>query len=189
MRAIDLGTITPLAGESGARYFCTVGGVGLDSEVARRANALPRWLRGNGGYALSLIQALSGYAPARMTISARERAANPPAPTFFAAFANAPAYGGGMKIAPRAQMDDGRLDVCILREVSKLKLLTLFPSVYFGRHVDVREIEYFQTEKLTVEAERTMEVYADGEFVSRTPVKVGILRRALPVIVPSGGTA
>src|ERR1700674_4730132 len=50
------------------RYFCCVGGVGLDSDVARRANGLPRWLRGHGGYVLSLAPALLRFAPALMKI-------------------------------------------------------------------------------------------------------------------------
>src|SRR5271154_2128625 len=89
VRAIDLGVINPLevAGESPAphesaresvlgiqRHFCSVAGVGIDSEVARRANALPRWLRGHGGYALSLAPAIFRFAPFRMKILSQDEA-------------------------------------------------------------------------------------------------------------------
>jgi diacylglycerol kinase family enzyme len=103
-------------------------------------------------------------------------------PTVLAAFANAPLYGGGMKVAPRAKMNDGLLDVCIVGEVSRLKLLSLFPTVYAGRHLGIREVEYFQAERARVETECPLDVYADGEYVCRTPVEISIQRAALKVI-------
>jgi diacylglycerol kinase (ATP) len=169
-------------------YFCTVGGIGLDSEVAQRANRLPRWMRGNGGYAITLLPALLKYSPVRMKITAVGHLLDAPAaqqakPIFLAAFANAPAYGGGMKIAPQARLDDGKLDICVVHEIDKFKLFCLFPTVYFGHHLNVAEVEYFQTEGVRLETERPLDVYADGEFVCRTPIEVSIARGALRVIV------
>src|SRR5712692_9747701 len=66
VRTIDLGTITPLEDAGGSfdtRYFCCAAGVGLDAEVSRRSNRLPRWVRGHGGYALSLIPTAFQFAP------------------------------------------------------------------------------------------------------------------------------
>ena len=170
-------------------YFCCVGGVGLDAEVARRANQLPRWLRGHGGYVLSFLPALFKFAPVPMKISVPSPAnpgffvAHSSQPTVLAAFANAPAYGGGMKIAPRAQMDDGLLDLCIISDINKFRLLCLFPTVYFGQHLSMEEVEYFQVERLRLEAERPLDVYADGEYVCQTPIEVSIVPAALRVIV------
>ena len=194
---IDLGTIMPLPSKdegAGSRatqvasphYFCCVGGVGLDGEIARRANRLPRWLRAHGGYAFSLLPALARFAPVAMKISA-DGTGHPPVagsarPVVVAAFANAPAYGGGMKIAPRAQLDDGVLDVCVIRDMSRLKLFCLFPTIYFGRHLNIQQVEYFQAESVRVETERPLEVYADGEYVCRTPIEVRVARGALRVI-------
>ena len=106
VRTIDLGVITP--GEGNGRYFCCVGGVGLDGEVARRANQLPRWLRGHGGYVISLPPALFRFAPLPMKISVPDAdsgnfVTHSEKPVVLAAFANTPVYGGGMKIAPQAQ--------------------------------------------------------------------------------------
>jgi diacylglycerol kinase (ATP) len=194
VKAIDLGVISPLAaaGEAPAphkHYFCCVGGAGLDAETARRANRLPRWLRGHGGYALSLPAALFRFAPHRMKISRampdqpEQLAAHLDQPVFMAAFANTPVYGGGMKIAPRAQMDDGQLDICVIREIGKFKLFRLFPTVYFGRHLDIPQVDYFQAARLRIETDVPLEVYADGEYVCRTPIDVSVARAALRVIV------
>jgi diacylglycerol kinase (ATP) len=202
VRAIDLGVITPqeTVGESpaphqprnsvlGARnYFCSVAGIGLDSEVARRANALPRWLRGHGGYALSLAPTIFRFAPLPMKIFTPDEAngwtTRSDQPTLLAAFANTPTYGGGMKIAPHAQLDDGQLDICVIGGVDPFKLACMFPTVYFGRHLSIREVEYFQAERVRVETETPLDVYADGEFVCRTPIEVTVQREALKVLTP-----
>ncbi|MGA7925032.1 MAG: diacylglycerol kinase family protein [Candidatus Sulfotelmatobacter sp.] len=203
VRAIDLGIITPLeaAGQSSAphgassslalgtrHYFCSVAGVGLDSEVARRANELPRWLRGHGGYALALAPTIFRFAALPLKIftpdGAGGWATRSDQPTILAAFANTSTYGGGMKIAPHAQIDDGQLDVCVIGGVDPFKLACLFPTVYFGRHLHIREVNYFQAERLRAETEAPLEVYADGEYVCRTPVEVGVLRGALKVLTP-----
>jgi len=195
MRTIDLGVITPGimdrrgADSPASHYFCCVAGVGLDAEIARRANRLPRWLRAHGGYLLSFLPALLGFAPLAINMSVpddedrRPVAAPKPKPVVVAAFANAPSYGGGMKIAPRAKLDDGVLDVCVIHNMNKFKLCCLFPTVYSGRHLSISQVEYFQTERLRLETEAPFDVYADGEYVCRTPIEVSVARGALRVIV------
>jgi diacylglycerol kinase (ATP) len=195
VRAIDLGVITPLEVAGGApaphescRYFGSVAGVGLDGEVVRRANALPRWVRGHGGYALTLVPTLFRFAPLPMKILVPDEAGGwttrSDQPTILAAFANTSTYGGGMKIAPRARMDDGQLDVCVIGGIDPFKLACLFPTVYFGRHLGIRGVEYFQTARLRVETEAPLDVYADGEYVCQTPVEVAVRGGALKGITP-----
>ena len=199
LRTIDLGVITPLAdaggapstnsqGRSAPHYFCSVAGLGLDGEVARRANELPRWVRGHGGYALTLVPTIFRFAAFPMKISTADDdagwATRSDQPTILAAFANTSTYGGGMKIAPRARMDDGQLDICVIGAVDPFKLACLFPTVYFGRHLGIREVEYFQAARLRVETEAPLDVYADGEYVCRTPVEVAVQGGALKVLTP-----
>jgi diacylglycerol kinase family enzyme len=203
VRAIDLGVITPVgfAGEAPAahehsrdtasrirHYFCSVAGLGLDSEIARRANSLPRWLRANGGYAMSLAPALFRFVPRPMKISTQTENGDwtirNDRRTFLAAFANSSTYGAGMKIAPRARLDDGQLDVCVIGGIHPFKLACMFPTVYFGHHLTIREVEYYQAARVLVETEAPLDVYADGEFVCRTPIEVTIQRQGLKVLTP-----
>lgn len=190
VRAIDLGVIVPLESAGGApaphtpRYFCCVAGVGLDAEVSQRANRLPRWLRGHGGYVLSLAPTIFSFAPLPMKVSTAEDdgtgwTTRSDQPTILAAFANTPMYGSGMKVAPRARMDDGLLDVCIVGAMDRFKLFCMFPTVYAGRHLNIREVSYFQESRVRVETEHPLDVYADGEYVCRTPVEVGVHKAAL----------
>ncbi len=183
--AIDLGVVTELSSAK-STYFCCAAGVGLDGEIARRANQLPRWLRGHGGYALSIPGALAGFAPFPLKLSSagddETWELRSDKPTMVAAFANTPHYGGGMKIAPRAQFDDGKLDVCLLTDIDKFKLFCLFPTVYFGKHLSVPQVNYFQASRLRVETGRPLDVYADGEYVCQTPIEVSVETGALHVI-------
>jgi len=170
-------------------YFSCVAGVGLDGEIARRANSLPRWLRAHGGYALSLPAALARFRPFDLKLSVTqgepsEFCLRTQQPVVAAVFANTPVYGGGMRIAPKARMDDGLLDVCVIRDMSKLKLLSVFPSVYLGKHLGIREVDYFSAERVRIETDLPLDVYADGEYVCPTPVEVGVLKNALHVVSP-----
>jgi len=193
-RAVDLGVISrvgagvaPAPHQSG-HYFCAVAGICLDAEVARRANELPRWLRGHGGYALTLTSTIFRFAPLPMKIlspgEGRSWTVHSNQPTILAAFANTSTYGGGMKIAPLARMDDGQLDVCVIGGIDPFKLFCMFPTVYSGRHLSIRGVDYFQAPRLRVETESPLDVYADGEFVCRTPVEVCAEPGALNVLTP-----
>jgi diacylglycerol kinase (ATP) len=194
VRTVDLGTIQSLGATSPSThtltYFSCAAGVGIDGEISRRANALPRWLRAHGGYALSLPGAVLSFRPFILKLSttqsqdAADLVARGEQSVLAAVFANTPVYGGGMRIAPRARMDDGQLDICLIRDIAKLKLLSVFPSVYFGRHLGIREVEYFPTVCAKVETDRPLDVYADGERVGQTPVEIGVAPAALRVIVP-----
>jgi diacylglycerol kinase (ATP) len=193
LRTIDLGVIRALdaGGEKGfhAQYFSCAAGVGLDGEIARRANELPRWLRAHGGYALSLAPALLGFRPFGLKLKVESPGGfveRNESSVVAAVFANTPVYGGGMRVAPKARMDDGFLDVCLIARMGKLKLVSVFPTVYFGRHLGIRGVEYFTAGGVCLQSAPPMNVYADGEFVCRTPVEIGVARGALRVVVGGG---
>ena len=194
LRQIDLGVIHADAEKDDApnraRHFCCVADVGFGGEVARRANRLPRWLRGHGGYLLSVAATVFTFAAQPMKIflggensdAAQNWAMHSHRPTLLAALANTPFYGGGMKIAPQAKLDDGQLDVCLVSAVNSFRLFCLFPTVYAGEHLSIPEVEYFKAPRMRIETQHPLDVYADGEYVCRTPVEVGVQSGALRVI-------
>lgn len=100
------------------------------------------------------------------------------------AFANTPTYGGGVRIAPDARLDDGKLEICVVVGMARARVLRLFPSVFSGRHLTLPEVKYFQADRLRIETDKPLDVYADGEYVCSTPVDVTVEARALRVIVP-----
>jgi diacylglycerol kinase (ATP) len=183
-RPIDLGTVRPVGAPDRTHYFCCVAGCGLDSAVARRANRMPRWVRAHGGYALGLLPALFQFRAfaMRLTQVNGEHRELTEKPILLAAFANTQFYGDGMRVAPQADPADGKLDVCRISALSPLKLLLMFPSVYFGHHLWIRQVEYSRAELVCVETETPFEIYADGEYVCETPVEIGVAYHALRVI-------
>jgi diacylglycerol kinase (ATP) len=179
VKEIDLGVIRAGGEEI---LFCCVAGVGMDAEANARANRMPQWLKGRGGYVLAALQSLIAFKPVEMSVKTVQREIRRPA--FFVAVGNAHRYGGGMKVTPLALPDDGLLDICVVSKLNKLKLLCWVPTIFFGGHLRLKQVEYFQAELVRIETGRELELYADGDFACKTPVEIGVLRRALRVIVP-----
>jgi diacylglycerol kinase (ATP) len=188
-RAIDLGVIVPSASPERTHYFCCVAGCGLDSAAAKRANQMPRWLRGHGGYALALLPLLLKLPAFSMRLTQFDDRGKDGTDaeklTLLAAFANTQFYGDGMRIAPQADFTDGKLDVCQISTLNPFEFFCMFPSVYFGRHLLSPKVEYSKAERVIVETETPLEIYADGEFVCETPAELSIAASALRVIRPA----
>jgi diacylglycerol kinase family enzyme len=167
-------------------FFGCIAGTGLDAAVNRLTLRQPRWLRGHGGYVLALVQTLGGFRPPRITVSTLTDGSWRTCldePGFLIAAGNGPQYGNGMRLAHEARMDDGLLDVCFVRRLSKARLLRLFRVVYRGAHIGMKEVEYFKAERLRIATDPVTEVFADGEFICNTPVELGVRRNALRIII------
>lgn len=192
-RPIDLGVVRRTVSPEIERYFCCVAGCGLDSLTARRANQMPRWLRGHGGYALALLPALFKLPAYPMRISRSGSSDDQVIDdhrneklhlTLLVAFANTQFYGDGMRIAPQADYSDGQLDICRIWAMKPLELFLLFPTVYLGQHLLSRKVEYSKADRVLVETETPLDIYADGEFVCETPAEISVAAGALRVIEP-----
>ena len=184
VREIDLGAIQPCNQAIQAEvFFCCVAGIGMDAEANARANRLPAWLKGRGGYALAALRSLLACRAGEMSATSEKKEIHRPA--FFVAVGNVHRYGGGMKVTPRATPDDGLLDVCFVSQMNKLKLLCWVPTIFFGGHLRLRQVEYFQAPQVRIEAGRPLDVYADGEYICMTPVNIRLISKALRVILPA----
>jgi YegS/Rv2252/BmrU family lipid kinase len=174
MRRIDVGEVN-------GKRFLGIASVGFDSEANRLANET-HWLRGNLVYAYAGLRTLLAWKPARFTIAAgdrRERFSG-----HSVSIANSKAFGGGMFIAPDADLEDGEFDVVTVAEHGKLRSLAILPKVFKGTHVDEDEVRVFRTPRLELSASRPFPVYADGEHLTELPARLRVLPRALSVIVP-----
>jgi diacylglycerol kinase family enzyme len=95
--------------------------------------------------------------------------------------------GGGMLVAPDAQLDDGLLDVVIIGGAGRVRLIRTFPKIYSGRHVDDPLVRVERTARLEVdvpEGAQPQGVVLDGELVGRTPATWHVLPDAIGVRVP-----
>lgn len=182
-REIDLGVITSPFDVGTPVFFCCVAGVGLDAGANARANRMPAWLRRTAGYLMAGLRELASFQPMEFRLTTEAGALSRIA--FFAAVGNAHRYGGGMKVTPFAELNDGLLDVCLVGVMSRIKVLFCLPSIFFGAHTSIREVEYFQARRIRIETAHPLELYADGELAGHTPLEIAVVRQALKVIVPA----
>jgi YegS/Rv2252/BmrU family lipid kinase len=169
-------------GEVDGRRFLGIASMGFDSEANRTANEA-RIVRGNLVYAYAALRTLARWKPATFTVSA-DGAAPVSFSGYAVAVANGKAYGGGMFIAPDAELDDGLFDVVTTAHTGKVRFLTSLPDVFKGTHVEHDEVEVVRAATVEVGADRAFPVYADGEHVSDLPALLRVLPRALRVIAP-----
>jgi YegS/Rv2252/BmrU family lipid kinase len=157
VRRIDLGRIE-------GKPYGGVAGVGFDGECAGLARRGALLVRGRWVYPYAALRTLLTFRPPRLRIDTDAGCYE--GRVMLAALANSPCYGGGMRVAPGAVLDDGRLDLVVVERVSRLRFLTLFPRVYRGTHVDLPEVRTLRVRTATLRADRDLTYYADGEPVA-----------------------
>ncbi|HEX5526132.1 MAG TPA: diacylglycerol kinase family protein [Solirubrobacterales bacterium] len=173
-------------GEANGKRFLGIVSVGFDSECNRLANET-HFLRGNLVYVYSMLRTLIGWRSARFTIAVGEERKR--LSGYFVDVANNSVYGGGMWIAPEAEIDDGLFDVVAIEEVGKLRFLSGLRDVLKGAHLGKDEVSVFRAPRLRIEASRPFPVYADGDHLTDLPVSLRVLPSALSILVPDGGEA
>jgi YegS/Rv2252/BmrU family lipid kinase len=180
-RKLDLGEID-------GKAFVGIASVGFDSEANRIANEAPAWL-GGLVYAYGALRALLFWRPARFQIEL-----DPPGELhsftgYSVGAANSKTYGGGMRAAPDALLDDGLLDVPVLESVSKLGFLTkILPKVFRGTHVREPSVKVFRAREIAISADRPFTMYADGDPIGELPLRVRAIGGAVRVLVPTDGS-
>ncbi|WP_157947621.1 diacylglycerol/lipid kinase family protein [Abditibacterium utsteinense] len=183
-RAVDVGKIE-VAGQ--CRYFLNVAGAGFDSRVAARINAhRPRVLSklsGTGAYLVACLAEMRRFPIAEMRLELDGKKVGSRA--VLCAIANASSYGGGMLVAPEADLSDGQFEVCLIKALSRGAFLRAFPGVFAGKHIHHPRVEMFRAAKVRLECEPPLPVLIDGEIVGETPALFEILPRAIEVIAPN----
>jgi YegS/Rv2252/BmrU family lipid kinase len=173
-------------GEANGKRFLGIVSVGFDSEASRVANET-KFLRGNLVYVYALVRTLIGWKPARFTIAIGEQRLR--ASGYFVCVANNKAYGGGMFIAPDADLEDGEFDIVTIGEVGKLRFVANLAKVFKGTHLEDEEVTVARARRLQISASRPFPVYADGEHLTELPVSLRVLPHALSVLVPAQAAA
>ena len=174
-RLIDVATVD---GEP----FLGIASFGFDSDANRLANEA-KVVRGNVVYLYAALRALAAWKPARfgVTVDGKHRETS----GYSVVVANSKAYGGGMYIAPQAELDDGELDVVISGEASKLAFLRALPKVFKGEHLDEPNAHFYRGREIQVSADREFEIYADGDPIGFVPATIRVEKQVLRVVVPA----
>jgi diacylglycerol kinase (ATP) len=163
---IDLGNVD-------SEWFAAILSTGFDSVVNERANALA-WPKGPQRYNVAIALELPRFAPIEYEITTDTRTFTTKA--MLIAVGNGRSYGGGMLVCPQAKLNDGLFDVMILKPVSKIEFLKVFPKVYSGSHITHPQVEIFRTKKISLAAKAI--AYADGERIGPAPISAECVKGA-----------
>ena len=180
-RPIDLGRI-------GGRFFTTIATLGFDSEVSQYVNqgSPPSFLRGTAAYlyaaVVKLVRYRSHWVHLKGDFGEFEGA------VFLVATGNTSRYGGLMKVTPSAIVDDGLLDICVVRPVPRLEVLRMIPKTFSGGHVSHPAVSMHQTRRLEINSKEPLWLWADGERITQTPATIEIVPQAMSVLVPQQET-
>ena len=160
-------------------YAC-VAGVGLDAVTNRRANSWSGWFTGHTRYFLTALYTLASYRPIRVELTSDAESFS--GEVMWIAIANTPNYGGGLRIAPQARLNDGLLDVCIIERISTPSLLRLYPSLLRGTHQKSPCVRYFRASRVRLEKPEGADLFGDGEFLARLPLEIEVEPGSLRVL-------
>ena len=184
VRLLKAGTVSWIdLGLAGERYFGLMAGVGMDAAVIASLSPVMKKAFKEAAFA---VQGLANYLTKeepRIRVTCEERSVE----GYFAVFGNASSYGGGFGITPLADMRDGLLDVCVLKDKSFLSTISYWTAALINAHLKHAQVEYFRTEVaqiVTVEADKEVLVQTDGEMAGRLPLTCSVVPRALRVVVP-----
>ena len=166
----------------GERYYANVAGAGFDSEANAYANRM-RWFKGTTRYVIATLALLPRFKAARFQVTVDGE--HHEVPGMLIAVGNGRSYGGGMKVCPDAKVDDGLLDVTVVGDVSKIDFIKTFPKVFTGRHVAHPKVRRLQGKEITIAAERTLQVFADGEHAGTLPATFTVVPSALGIVTPA----
>ncbi|QCO99188.1 YegS/Rv2252/BmrU family lipid kinase [Arthrobacter sp. 24S4-2] len=174
-RLIDAGRVT---GNGETRWFAGVVSAGFDAAVNERANSWRR-PRGKGRYNLAMLRELAAFRAIDYTVTADGETWQQGA--MLISVANGQSIGGGMKITPDALLDDGFLDLFIVKPLSRTRFLAVFPKVFSGRHTGHRAVHLRQVRRVEISADNVV-AYADGERIGPLPLTVEVVPGAVRIL-------
>lgn len=184
VRTIDAGRVRyrTWAGEEAERWFANMGSVGMSGAVAQRANGMSKALGGRATFFYALVRVFLEWQNSEVTVTLDD--AERRGRMHDVIVANGRYAGGGMKLAPCAEPDDGAFDVVLIGDVSKFDFATQAPGIYRGRHVKHPKVEVLRSRQVNVTAAEQLPIELDGEQVGTTPVTFELVPGALRLLVP-----
>ncbi|MFT4414944.1 diacylglycerol/lipid kinase family protein [Fredinandcohnia humi] len=186
-RLFDIGK-TRVRGVTKSKYFVSSLGTGFDAAVSKLTNEskMKKYLNkiklGSLAYVGAVFRVLFTYKLTDVTIEIDNQTIHYNK-VWFVTVSNQPYYGGGMKIAPKASPRDGLFDVTIVHNLSRIKLLLVFLTVFLGKHTGFKEIVQHKGAKISIQSNTKMLVHADGELVGQLPVQAEVQHQKISFLV------
>ncbi|XGZ10460.1 diacylglycerol kinase family protein [Peribacillus sp. RS7] len=182
--AVDIGQFET---DGKVGYFINSLGMGIDAEISAEADRSPlkKWFNfvkaGKLIYLFIFIKKIFSYQPSCMEliIDGNRHLLKK---VWFIVIANQPYFGGGMKISPMSKLDDGRLNVIVVHDITMLKLLTVFITVLWGGHLNIKNVDSFSGERIKMKNHGSVKIQYDGEIVGMGEVAAVVLKEKIRVM-------
>jgi len=167
------------------RLYAGGGGVGLDAEAMRYASGVYRRVPGRFRYIAAALRSLWGFTPLEVTAEfAGSDLPSLQAKALLAGVLNTPTYGGGLKLAPQAQFDDGWLDVVIVENLNAWEVLGVLPALVKSGELRTRRVKRCRARRVRLTTSRPCMFHGDGEILGPTPVDIEVVPRAVRILAP-----
>ncbi|HNR65238.1 MAG TPA: hypothetical protein PKJ95_02960, partial [Atribacterota bacterium] len=170
-------------------YFANVCGIGFDADIAALANQMktryPHWKTLSAYvYVFATIQKLLSSLPsfqAKITIDGHVLEKE----LLLVAIANGRIEGGKFNITPKAEIDDGLLDICIIEKMNRFRCLYLLPKAIKGTHHEVSEVSFFKGKDILIELNKSVTAQVAGEILPpEKKYHIRVLPEKLKLIIP-----
>lgn len=183
-RAVDVVRVNFASGHSAV--YLGGGGMGLDAEAARHASGkFAKW-PGRLRYVAAALLALHGFSGVNVEISFPESSLETVSgPVLLAAALNTPSYGGGLRLAPDARIDDGQLELIVLEKLSPAEVMKLVPRLLLTGELKTARLQRFRASKARFTSAEGSWFHGDGEILGRTPLQIEVLPRAVRLFAPA----
>jgi diacylglycerol kinase (ATP) len=167
------------AGICNGKLFLNGVGIGFDGSIVRDLAGKSKW-PGKTSYFISIIKHLWGYKeqPGVIIADGKGMQGN----YFLISIANAQRYGGGFKVAPKASLTDGMLDLNIVKRIAPIKRLRYLPVIEKGQHLELPFVEYKQVKEVQISFESIQPAHIDGEYFEARDFNIAILPKRFSFI-------
>lgn len=169
------------AAKANDQYFINVAGMGFDVQVLEKTKGFKRYFGDKWAYRLGLISALVHLR--HCAIEVKTETMSKRKNSIILCAGNGAYIGGGIFGLPRANFQDGRLDICIVQELKPWRIPKVLGRFLKGRHLSLPEVEYFDTNRITITTKTPMAVELDGEILTQTPVEIQIQPQAVRLLL------
>jgi YegS/Rv2252/BmrU family lipid kinase len=181
-RLIDVGVVEyQKSGQTCKRFFVNSAGVGFDAAAAEAASHLPKIFGGTIPYILGLLKSIVSYRNKTVTVKMGDSEEHKRVLSII--MANGCYFGGGMFVAPQANLYDGLLDVISVGDISKLDLLKTFPKIYKGTHITHPLVKMEKATRIEIKSSEKVVIQADGEFLGECPASFQMMPAALSLAI------
>jgi len=166
------------------KYFINISSIGFDANVVFNADKFKKvpGVTGSMAYLISIVYTIFKKKVCNISIDIDGKSME--LKLLLAAVANGKYYGGGIIPTPDAKLDDGLFDICLVTEMSRMKILSLFPKYVKGLHAQLKQVSFYKGKKIRIVSEEDLCLNIDGEIFTAQTINFNILENAIKVIFP-----